>query len=62
LKAAKQGVSVVDSVVYVTLSPCVSCSAMLAQAGVKKVYYREQYRETSGVEYLQANGIIVEQI
>lgn len=62
LKAAKQGVSVVDSVVYVTLSPCVSCSAMLAQAGVKKVYYREQYREKTGVEYLQANGILVQQI
>jgi dCMP deaminase len=62
LKAAKQGVSVVDSVVYVTLSPCVSCSAMLSQAGVKKVYYRDQYREKTGVEYLQANGIIVQQI
>ena len=62
LKCAKEGINTTGSTVYVTLSPCLQCSAMLLQAGVKKVYYREQYREISGVEYLKENGVSVEQI
>lgn len=62
LKAAKEGVSVIGSDVFVTLSPCLSCAAMLKQAGIKKVYYREQYRDESGVKYLQDNGVQIERI
>ena len=62
LKAAKQGVSVSGSSVYVTLSPCSQCAAMLAQAGVKAVYYREQYRDNSGVSLLEKHGIMTQQI
>jgi dCMP deaminase len=62
LKAAKQGVSVIGSSVYVTLSPCSQCAAMLAQAGVKAVYYREQYRDKSGVSLLEKHGIMTQQI
>lgn len=62
LKSAKEGVSCLDSVLYTSLSPCLPCSAMLKQAGVKKVYYRELYRDESGVQYLLNNGVLVEQI
>lgn len=49
LKAAREGVSVLESTVYVTLSPCVACAAMLAQSGVKKLVYLEEYRDSSGI-------------
>ena len=62
LKCAKEGVSCLDAVLYTSLSPCLPCSAMLKQAGVKKVYYRELYRDESGVQYLISNGVIVERI
>lgn len=62
LKAAKEGISCVNSTIYVTLSPCISCSAMLIQAGVKKVYYKDLYRDQTGVKYLCNNGVDVIQL
>jgi dCMP deaminase len=62
LKAAKEGVCVLNSTLFVTLSPCLSCAAMLKQAGVTKVYYSEQYRVLDGVDYLRNNQVHVEQL
>lgn len=62
LKAAKEGVSVVDSVVYVTLSPCVQCAAMMIQSGVKRVVFGEQYRDNSGILLLKTAGVAVEHL
>ena len=62
LHAARQGVSVKDSTIYITLSPCSACSAMIAQAGIKRVVYEEEYRDASGINLLKAHGIIVEQL
>lgn len=62
LKAAKEGVSVVDSVVYVTLSPCVPCAAMMIQSGVRRVVFSEQYRDNSGIILLKTAGVAVTHI
>ena len=62
LKAAKEGVSVIDSTVYVTLSPCVPCAAMLAQAGIRELVYKDVYRNTEGIDLLQNYGIVTRQI
>lgn len=59
LKAAKEGVSCLGSTVYVTLSPCVQCSAMLINAGVKDLIYYEDYRNADGLELLKSAGISV---
>jgi dCMP deaminase len=61
LKAAKEGVSVVGGSLYVTLSPCLQCAAMLVQAGIKEVYFHEVYRCTKGIAFLKANGIKIYQ-
>jgi len=60
MKAAREGVSCIGATVYVTLSPCIQCSAMLAQAGIKRVVYKQQYRDDSGVELLKSCGILVQ--
>lgn len=62
LKCAKEGVSCLDSTIYINLSPCLQCASMLKQAGVKKVFYKEAYRDESGIEYLLNNNVLVEQI
>ena len=62
LHAARQGVSVKGSTIYVTLAPCSACSAMIAQAGITRVVFKEDYRDMSGVQLLKQHGILVEQI
>jgi dCMP deaminase len=62
LHAARQSVSVKDSTIYVSLAPCSACSAMIAQAGIKRVVYAEDYRDMSGITLLREHGIAVEQI
>jgi dCMP deaminase len=62
LHAARQGVSVKGATLYTTLSCCTSCSAMVAQAGIKRLVFKEQYRDTTGIQLLKEHGIIVEQL
>ena len=57
IKAAREGVSVEGATVYVTLSPCVSCSALLLQAGISRLVYLDEYRSNEGIKYLEKYGI-----
>lgn len=43
-----------DKVVFITSSPCVMCAKLIINSGVTHVYYREAYRDPSGVELLRA--------
>lgn len=61
LKAAREGVSCIDSTVYVTLAPCVQCSAMMVQAGVKRLVYKTPYRDASGLDLLEGSGVRIQQ-
>ena len=45
LQAAKNGVMINGAEVYITASPCWPCFKMLANAGIKKIYYGEFYRD-----------------
>lgn len=60
-KAAREGISLKDANVYVTLSPCLHCALQMFQAGVKSVVYDEQYRLTDGIDFLKRKQIHVEQ-
>jgi dCMP deaminase len=62
LKCAKEGINTTGASIYVTLAPCSSCAAMLTQAGIKSVYYRNTYRCTSGLDYLVKNNVQVQQL
>ena len=62
MKAAREGVSVQGATLYVTLMPCLQCSAMLYQAGIVRVVYEDQYRDSTGLDLLEQHGIVVEQI
>lgn len=46
--------------VYVTMAPCVMCAKSLINlGGVKSVTYKDDYRDSNGVELLRGSGIIV---
>lgn len=49
--------SVKDKVVFVTNSPCVMCAKLVINSGVTHVFYREAYRDPSGVELLVSAGV-----
>lgn len=53
LKAAKTGNSVDGSTLYLTLSPCIDCSKVILQSGIKRVVYLTEYRNLDGVNFLK---------
>ena len=59
---AKHGIKTDGTVLYITLSPCATCALAIIQAGIKKVYYHEAYRDDTGVNILKDSGIEIEQI
>lgn len=60
--ACKNGISTDGATMYVTLSPCIECSKLMFQAGIKRVVYSEDYRISDGIEFLKKHGMIVEKI
>lgn len=62
LKAAREGVSLIDSTFYITLSTCVHCASQLISLGVSRVVYLNDYRDTTGVDILKQSGIIVDKL
>ena len=56
-KVAKSNNSSQDSILYVTTSPCIECSKLIIQSGIKRVVFCEKYRDTSGLELLERAGI-----
>ena len=45
---------------YLTHSPCPVCARMIINAGIKKVIFCEEYRDTKGLQILKDSGVEVE--
>lgn len=45
IQSAKHGVKIDNSYIYVTASPCFNCFKLIANAGIKKIFYFEFYRD-----------------
>ena len=61
-KVASSTQSSEGATLYISLSPCKNCSKLIHQAKIKRVVYEEQYKDTSGLEFLQKAGVEVCQI
>ena len=57
LKVAKSTNNCNGATLYQTLSPCKDCSKLILQAGIKKVVFINNYKDTSGIDFLQNAGI-----
>ena len=55
--AARQGISTDGATLYVTVSPCDTCSRLLIAAGINRVVYDALYRDHTGLDLLLAAGI-----
>ena len=62
LKVAKSTQSANGATLYITLSPCKECSKLIIQAGITRVVYHNQYKDTSGIDFLAEYGIALHHI
>lgn len=60
IQAAVHGVSIKDCEIYITDSPCVLCSKMLINAGIKRIVYKGDYPDKLALELLSEAGVQVE--
>jgi dCMP deaminase len=45
VQAARNGVTIEGADIYVTASPCYNCFKLIANAGIRRIYYKELYRD-----------------
>jgi dCMP deaminase len=61
-KLAKSNESGLGASMFITHAPCLDCAKLIYQSGISSVLYRDAYRDTSGITFLEKSGITVEQI
>jgi len=60
IKLAKSGDRGNGADLFCTHAPCIHCAKLIYGAGIKKVYYRETYRDDLGLQFLERCGIVIE--
>ena len=56
-KVARSNNSSAGATLYVTPSPCMECSKLIIQSGIRRIVFRELYRITDGIKLLEQAGI-----
>jgi dCMP deaminase len=59
IKLARDGESGNGASLFCTHAPCIHCAKLIHGAGIKTVYYRESYRDTLGLDFLEKCNIEV---
>lgn len=62
LKVAASTQSCQGATLYITLSPCKECSKLIHQAGITRLVYQVDYKDNSGLEFLEKAGVELKQI
>jgi dCMP deaminase len=57
--AARRGISTMNTQIHITCSPCKECAKLIANVGIKRVVYLDDYKDKEGIEYLKAHGVEV---
>jgi dCMP deaminase len=61
-KLAKSNESGMGATMFITHAPCLDCAKLIYQSGISSVLYRNTYRDTSGVTFLEKSGVKVTQV
>jgi len=61
-KLSRSNESSEGAIVFITMMPCLDCAKLLLVSGITEVYYAEDYRDTSGIDYLLSADIKVENL
>ncbi|RKY82605.1 cytidine deaminase [candidate division KSB1 bacterium] len=62
IQAATSGINIEGSVLYCTNHPCVLCTKMIINAGIKKVYYLEGYSDELSKQMAEEAGLPIIQL
>ncbi len=62
LKTARSTQSCAGATLYLTLSPCKECSKLIHQSGIKRLVYITEYKDRSGLDFLEKAGVELRQI
>jgi dCMP deaminase len=62
LKLARDGERGNGSSLFCTHAPCIHCAKLIHGAGIDKVYYRDTYRDSIGLEFLEKCNIEIERV
>lgn len=60
-KVARSTESSEGATLFCTHAPCIECAKLIYQSGISTVYYREQYRDDSGLKFLSQGNVNVHQ-
>ncbi len=60
IQAAKHGTSIANATLYCTTMPCIICSKMIINAGIRRIVFAEGYSDRLAAEMIEESGIIVE--
>lgn len=61
-KLAKSNESGAGATMFITHAPCIECAKLIYQSGINGVYYGENYRDDSGIEFLKKSGVNIEKL
>lgn len=61
-KLAASSESGKGATMFITHAPCMQCAKLIYGVGITEVYYEEDYRDRSGIEFLQKCNVAVEKI
>ena len=61
-KLAKSNESGMGATRFITHAPCLDCAKLIYQSGISSVLYRDAYRNTSGITFLERSGVTVDQV
>ena len=50
-----------NGTLFCTHAPCIDCAKLIYQSGINSVYYRDTYRDDSGLNFLTKSGVNVTQ-
>jgi dCMP deaminase len=54
--------SAVGATMFCTHACCNFCAIDIVDSGIKKFFYRDEYRDNSGVQYLQDNAVEIQKV
>lgn len=61
-KLARSSNSGLNADIFITHSPCMECAKLIFQSGIKQVFYAEDYRIASGIDFLKKSKIKVTKV
>ena len=61
-KVARSSESALGSTLFITHAPCIECAKLIYQSGIDKVYYRQYYRSSAGIDFLKQAGVTINQL